>query len=165
MPVTFGGNLPQGFTFAMRQHVHEMQAPAEPQVEWNWWFTAIPGEVGVHLRIPAREVDKTGGGDLGKEFIFKISADAEAARSQLSKWSPRSMPNSGKKPATTAFVLRPDNRHRGREPSGQKQADCQRLQALANDFQRPGRAQIDTKLPFGGVEILAKTYGSAAEYR
>jgi hypothetical protein len=86
MSVTFGGNLPQGFALAMRQHVHEMQAHAEPQVEWNWRFTAVPGEVGVHLRIPAREVDKTGGWDLGRKFISKISADAEAARSQLSKW-------------------------------------------------------------------------------
>ena len=103
MPVTFGGNLPQGFTLAMRQHVHEMQARAEPQVEWNWRFTAVPGEVGVHLRIPAREVDKTGGWDLRKKFISKDRPMPKRREAISQNGLPKSMPNSGKKPATTAF--------------------------------------------------------------
>src|SRR5580704_13175256 len=85
MPVTFG-NLPQDFALAMRQHVHEMQTRAEPQVEWNWRFTAVPGGAGVHLRIASRKVDHTSGWGVGKEFIYKIPADADKARSQLSQW-------------------------------------------------------------------------------
>src|SRR5258708_6103086 len=86
MAVTFGGNLAQRFSLILRQHVHSMQVQADPQVQWNWRFTAVPDGIGVHLRIPSRDVDHTGGWDLGKEFISKVPAEAESARSQLSKW-------------------------------------------------------------------------------
>ena len=78
--------MPHGFALAIRQHVRELQVDSDPQVEWNWRFTVVPGGVGVHIRIPGRQVDKIGGWDLGKEFISKVPADAEGAQRQLSKW-------------------------------------------------------------------------------
>jgi hypothetical protein len=86
MPLTFGGKLPDGFSLAIRLHIHELQANAYPPIEWNWSFNAVPGGAGVNLRIPAKHIDGTSGWGQGKEFINTVPNDIEAARNRLSRW-------------------------------------------------------------------------------